>query len=106
MSDHAWEPFQSGFGSSCAVCGVSKFNNRTSDVEDRPCPGSISVNVRIDGDYSMRVGDIWPDGDYPDEITAEAVAEVMRRYRSDLADDWCLTPDYLVSVGAGSEVTV
>lgn len=106
---HVWEQVSgpTGYRSTrCKTCGWFLLGTTEPDEDVRSCPGSITVNVRLDGDYALRVTDVWPDGDWPEDITAEAVAEVMRACRSDLPLDWNLWPAYLVAVDHGPEVTV
>lgn len=99
---HEWVELKYGF--KCKACGV---NTMLTDREHKPCPGELNIYVRIDGDYNLQVGDVWPDGDYPDEITADAVLEVMQKEtRGNLTVDWGLTPDYHVSVAFGRELRV
>jgi hypothetical protein len=42
-----------------------------------------SVHVTIDGDYDFSERDIWPDGDAPENWTAEDAKNVIDDYRSD-----------------------
>ena len=106
---HTWIEVQgvTGFKSlRCEACDVFAYGGKTEAINPK-CHGSTMVNVRLDADYGLKVGQVWPDGDYPDEITAEAVADVMKQQgRWELHHDWDLTPDYFVSFGMGAEVKV
>ena len=105
---HVWEHVTGSAGIRsirCERCGWHRFGV-TEPPDTRPCPGAQRVNVRLAADFCLQVADIWPDGDWPDDITTEAVAEIMRAHRLDLATEWELAPDYFVAVGTGPEVQV
>ncbi len=101
MSQHAWRPTNARIpGQICANCGVLVHSEppRT----DHPCPGDTTVFVRFDACHELKVGEVWPDGDYPAEITAAAVISAMKG--QDLLRDWNLNVDTFVSVGIGQEI--
>lgn len=52
------------------------------------------IEIIIEAHIEMDVDQVWPDGDQPDEITSEAVAEVMRMSRTveRLISEWDLSP--------------
>lgn len=109
MTEHDWQQIEgaSGYKSlKCASCGIYSSGSWDPPSDAKPCPGGVRIFVRVDADYTLTVGEVWPDGDYPAEITAQAVAAVMRENKRDLSLDWGLTPEYLVSVGRGPEVMV
>lgn len=70
--------------------------------------GDKRFSVYVDGIFDLRVEDIWPDGNAPENPTAEDAAEVMRRCGSWnlVLGDWCLQPRVEVSAGSGPAVTV
>lgn len=51
-----------------------------------------NISIHVEADYNLSVNEIWPDGDAPDEITAEAVKAVMLQSgsRREVLNDWCL----------------
>lgn len=55
--------------------------------------------ITVEGDYELTVNEIWPDGDAPENPTAEDVKEQLEsqgpKYR--VLDDWGIS-DYDVSV--------
>ncbi len=60
------------------------------------------ITISVSGDFDLAVDEVWPDGDAPEVITAEAVAELMREQgvKSRVLSDWCLINDLQVSVYA------
>jgi len=57
----------------------------------------ISILIDVDGlGQTLGVDDVWPDGNAPGTVTAEAVKTVMESCGSKrrVLDDWCLL-DYL-----------
>ena len=102
VAQHDWTSTNGRIpGHRCQVCQVYAAGEMP-PTESKPCPGNVTVFVRFDGEHSLAVGEVWPDGDYPDEITAEAVIKAMGRH--DLQRDWNLDFDTYVSVGLGEEV--
>lgn len=59
----------------------------------------VSISIELEGYLNLDVEDIWPDGDAPEEVTAEAVAELMRQdTKRRTLDDWCLIDELRVAV--------
>ena len=56
--------------------------------------------VTISADFELSVEDVWPDGDAPENPTADDVAQVMRDGGScrTVLRDWNLDDDYVVAV--------
>jgi len=56
----------------------------------------MSFTIDFSGSVSLRVSEIWPDGDAPDNPTVEDVMDKMRDCgsKSDLLEDWNIR-DYL-----------
>lgn len=109
MSEHNWVPTEGATGirgKHCQTCEVWTLESREANV--RPCPGNARINVHIEADHALAVGEVWPDGDWPDEITAEAVRDVMEKSTSKhhLSTDWSLGFGVFASVGLGPEVEV
>ena len=103
QNEHSWVPTHGRIaGYRCNECGVLALGRTEPPTEPQVCFGTTSIFVRFDGEHTLTVGEVWPDGDYPDEITAEAVIEAMRG--QDLQRDWNLDVDTYVSIGLGSEV--
>lgn len=52
-------------------------------------------HVSVTGDFFLSIADVWPDGDAPDEPTAEDVARRMRDYGNlrHTLREWNLEPD-------------
>lgn len=65
-----------------------------------------TIQVFIDAMFFLTVGEVWPDGDAPDEVTAEAVIEAMRRSGSvrSMLHDWNMEPDEVNVVVDGKSV--
>jgi hypothetical protein len=60
---------------------------------------AVSISVTIEGTFDFEVSDLWPDGDAPAQVTAEAVAELMQREgRSRCLSEWNLAADLDASV--------
>lgn len=60
-----------------------------------------SINIEIAGLDSLTVDDVWPDGDAPTPITAEAVAEAMGTADiARIARDWALRLQMTITVDA------
>lgn len=55
-------------------------------------------HVAIEGVWMLNVGQVWPDGDAPENPTAEDVLEQMRAYGDVRAiiGDWNLVPELTV----------
>lgn len=89
----------------CRQCGLYRAR---SDLDSAPgCPGAKTINVHLESDYVMQVADVWPDGDWPAVINAEAVASVMKQTgRARLTSEWDLAPLFHVSVDSSAEVQV
>jgi len=50
-----------------------------------------NFTVHLEGpSFELELDEIWPDGDAPEDPTAEDVVEVMRDYGSSLIRDWSL----------------
>lgn len=45
------------------------------------------------GETELTVEEVWPDGDAPENPTAEDVATAMRSSRGPVLSDWNLLPD-------------
>ena len=103
VNEHDWVPTNARIpGFRCSECGVLATGRTEPPTEPHKCFGPTTIFVRFDGEHDLRVGEVWPDGDYPEEITAEAVIEAMKG--QDLQRDWNLDFDTFVSVGLGNEV--
>jgi hypothetical protein len=61
---------------------------------------NVSINIRIEGDLSMEVRDLWPDGDAPNPITAAAIVALLEKdgSKGHVLRDWCLIDDVDVIV--------
>ena len=61
------------------------------------------VTVIVDSTFTIRVDDLWPDGDAPEPVTAEDVAALMHRsslYAAAMLTDWNMYDlDVWVNVG-------
>jgi len=68
------------------------------------------VNVTVDSTFDIRVDDLWPDGDAPEQVTPEDVAALMHRsslFAAAMLTDWNMDDlDVWVNVGAGRSVHV
>lgn len=75
---------------------------------ETPRAGPPSICVHIEADIDLTVSDVWPDGDAPEVITAEAVRDVMQGAgpRARVIADWGLAYGVGVTVGDGTEVEV
>lgn len=62
--------------------------------------GAPTVFIEFSGDVALAIEDIWPDGDAPEEITPEVVAELMRQAGSkmNVLREWALTSELVVRV--------
>lgn len=71
---------------------------------------SVRVYVTFDGFVEMSPNEVWPDGDAPTEITAEAVKRVLERcgHKGKTLNDWELFDglEVHVSIGTGDAVEV
>lgn len=58
----------------------------------------MSFTIHIDGDFVLDLEQIWPDGNAPDEPTAEDVVKVLESCGSlfSVLNDWCLDPRVVV----------
>jgi hypothetical protein len=58
------------------------------------------IVVTFEGELVLTVGEVWPDGDAPAVVTAEAVAEQMRRTgrKEEVLVDWCLSDGLRVRI--------
>lgn len=59
------------------------------------------ITISFSGDVILHADEVWPDGDFPDEVTAEAVAEVITRDHdgpAQLLRDWGMSQDVEVTV--------
>ena len=45
-----------------------------------------TIFVTAEGNWDFEVEDVWPDGDAPEHVTAEAIREVLEKDRSWLDD--------------------
>ena len=61
-------------------------------------PGFI---IDLHGSWDLAVEDIWPDGDAPENPTAEMVAQRMRDYGPMMFTlrEWCLEPQEVTVYG-------
>lgn len=59
----------------------------------------IDITISVDNDWSMEVGDIWPDG-APEQIDADAVVSVIRESGTvaRMLRDWYMIDDLSVKV--------
>lgn len=60
-----------------------------------------TIFIDFEGSITLTVAEVWPDGDAPDVITAEAVKQVLLDSGSkrQVMDDWCLLQAVDVSCG-------
>jgi hypothetical protein len=63
-----------------------------------------TVHVTFEGGLDMDAAEVWPDG-IPEEVTALAVAEVMRESgtMTDVLREWCLNQGLTVVVTVGRD---
>lgn len=61
--------------------------------------------IRVVGDVTLSVGDIWPDGDAPEDPSAEDVHERMADYGSlgEVLRDWNIEHCFSFDVGADAQ---
>lgn len=69
-------------------------------MSDTEADGDVTVSVAFEGELLLEVNEIWPDGDAPEVITAEAVKAAMEASGSkfQVLRDWCLSPDVVAIV--------
>jgi len=60
----------------------------------------VNITVSVVADFDLSVHDIWPDGDAPEVVTAEVVAQRMEAdgTKSRVLADWGLFPALDVTV--------
>jgi hypothetical protein len=60
----------------------------------------VRIFITLEADHGLDVSDVWPDGDAPEVITAEAVRQVMEACgpKSVVLPDWNLGVDVTVSI--------
>ena len=59
--------------------------------------GEKFFTITLQGDHSLTVEEIWPDGDAPDNPTDADVVAVLKKYSlSDLISDWNCGCDVMV----------
>lgn len=60
----------------------------------------IRVTVSIVADFNLEVVDVWPDGDAPEVVDADAVKSVMEKAGSkrQVLEDWSFLDDLSVTV--------
>lgn len=63
-----------------------------------------TIFIDFEGSIALTVDEVWPDGDAPEIITAEAVKAVLLRggSKSTVFHDWCLLDAVDVSAGVMS----
>lgn len=63
-----------------------------------------TIFIDFEGSITLTVNEVWPDGDAPEVITAEAVKAVLLAGGSkrQVFDDWCLLGAVDVSTGVMS----
>lgn len=70
----------------------------------------ITVFVRVEADVALTLSEVWPDGNWPDNPTAEDVKAVMEADgpRHHVLDDWGVLDGLTVHVAVdrGAEVEV
>ncbi len=50
-----------------------------------------TFSIHLEGpSFELEISEVWPDGDAPDNPTAEDVAKTMREYGYNLIRDWGL----------------
>lgn len=69
--------------------------------------GEVVVQVSVDGNFDLKVSEIWPDGKYPIPVTADAVVAEFEKQggRRNVMSDWGLD-EYDVTVYVGGESAV
>lgn len=72
--------------------------------EDAGDWSDVNVYVDVSGSFDLKVSDIWPDGDHPVPVTAEAVATALERMgsRRRVLGDFGFD-DLSTTVGIGSD---
>lgn len=74
-----------------------------------PCRTTPHVKFHIDlGSTSLAVQDVWPDGDAPENPSAEDVATVMREYGGlhGVITGWNLVTELTITDGRGGHAVV
>lgn len=65
----------------------------------------VLISIGVSGDFDLTTVDVWPDGDDPQRVTAQAVAETMEACGSKrtVLDDWNFLDDLEVTVTVDDE---
>lgn len=60
----------------------------------------VGIEIHVEAENNLAVGDVWPDGDAPDEITADAIKELMESSGSKrkVLREWLLDDDLDVTI--------
>jgi len=83
---------------------IRRYSRRVHRIgEPWPDPPNVKIRLRIEVDEELLVTDLWPDRDWPDEITEDAVRELIVRDggAARVVDEWSLTPVVSVEVKRG-----
>ncbi len=91
--EHQWEPTIGAGPPETAIHGLRCkacehwVRGQTPPEDVRACPGAFTIHVSFDADYDFAVTDVWPDGDWPDDITEEAARETIEEHFQDFDFD-------------------
>lgn len=88
------------------LCPDRPFPDGQSSEPERRTPPEMRVTMEVTYRDIFTVEELWPDGDWPDDITEDAVLELVEEYGTDaVIADWNLSEtDVLVSVSKPAKV--
>lgn len=61
---------------------------------------AISIEVHVESCANLTINEIWPDGDQPETVTADAIRRIMEAEgsRRQVIEDWLIVQDGDVTV--------
>lgn len=60
----------------------------------------VTISITVEALSDLKIADVWPDGDAPNEVTADAVRELMESsgHAQRVLDDWGLLNNLDVTI--------